>query len=111
MWILFRTGPSWTAEQFDNHVKTRLFRQERVVDIAAPLPLSAIVDQSVLTQPVGGIEVMRAQLNQMIELAELPTVSLQVFRHSKSRILAWMVRSRFLASRKKKILICFVWTT
>jgi transcriptional regulator with XRE-family HTH domain len=82
MRILFRTGPYWTEEQFENHVKARLFRQNRLFDLETPLHLSVIVDQSVLTRPVGGAEVMRAQLTRMLELAELPTVSLQVFPHS-----------------------------
>ncbi|WP_297546359.1 helix-turn-helix transcriptional regulator [Amycolatopsis sp.] len=78
---LFSTGPRWSKEQFENHVKARMFRQERLVDPDQPLRLTAIVDESVLTRPIGGAEVMRAQLNRLVEFGGLATVSLQVLPH------------------------------
>jgi Domain of unknown function (DUF5753) len=38
----------------------------------------AIIDESALHREVGGSEVMREQLRHLIEVAELPTVTLQV---------------------------------
>ncbi|MBG6139342.1 hypothetical protein IW245_005536 [Longispora fulva] len=38
-----------------------------------------IIDEVVLRRPVGGDRIMRAQLRRMVELAELPSITLQVF--------------------------------
>jgi transcriptional regulator with XRE-family HTH domain len=79
---LFRAGPGRGAEQFENDVKARLFRQERLGHSEAPLRLAAIVDEAVLTRPIGGVEVMKAQLNHLVDAAHLPTVCLQVLPHT-----------------------------
>lgn len=70
-----------TQQQFDNDVAVRAIRQQRLTS-DDPLNLTAVVDEGVLTRPVGGRDVMRAQLEHMLMLAELPTVSLQVIQTS-----------------------------
>jgi transcriptional regulator with XRE-family HTH domain len=67
-----------TAEQLDNEVAARMYRQRRFTSEANALRLVAVVDESVLTRPVGGPEVMREQLRHMAELAELEPVTVQV---------------------------------
>lgn len=66
------------VQDVDRRVALRLKRQERLTDATDPLHLSAILDGSVLRRGVGGAEVMRGQLARLAEVAELPTVNLQV---------------------------------
>lgn len=68
-----------TRTEFENQVKVRRYRQRRLTDEEYPLELRAIIDESALRRPVGGAEVMREQLDHLVMLAELDTVTLQVF--------------------------------
>jgi hypothetical protein len=40
--------------------------------------LWAVIDESVLHRPIGGTDVLRAQIDHLLELTTLPNVSLQV---------------------------------
>jgi hypothetical protein len=59
-------------------VKVREVRQRRLYTEGDPLELVAVIDESVLHRPVGGAEVLRAQLDHLVIVAELDTVTLQV---------------------------------
>ena len=67
-----------THEQREAEVELRLIRQRRLTDPDNLLELNAIVDEAVLRNPVGGVEVLRAQLAHLIEAAQLPSVTFQV---------------------------------
>jgi len=69
-----------TPEQIDNQVAVRKIRQQRLTSDDDPLELVAIVDEAALRREVGGPEVMRAQLDHLIIMAALPTVTLQVLQ-------------------------------
>ncbi|RZS41270.1 helix-turn-helix protein [Herbihabitans rhizosphaerae] len=71
-----------SAAQRDNEVKVRMIRQRRLSDDQRPLELVAIVDESAFHVPVGGTEVMRAQLEKVASAADLPSVTLQVLPRS-----------------------------
>ncbi len=67
-----------TDAGIDQEVQARLFRQRRLTEEPA-LELVAIVDESALRRPVGGVEVMRAQLRHIVAQATtLPSVCVQV---------------------------------
>jgi transcriptional regulator with XRE-family HTH domain len=55
----------------------RMERQEVLTQPNAPRVWS-VVDEAALRRPVGGPDVMRGQLKRLIELSELPNVTLQV---------------------------------
>ena len=67
-----------TAEELENEVAARLYRQQRLTSVDDPLKLVAVVDESALHRPVGGPEVMGAQLGHLAALAELDAVTLRV---------------------------------
>ncbi len=67
-----------TPEELHNDIEIRLIRQERLTSERDPLELTAIIDESALRRDVGGPKVMREQLQHLIEVAELPSVTLQV---------------------------------
>ncbi|MGP4016726.1 helix-turn-helix domain-containing protein [Saccharopolyspora sp. 5N708] len=67
-----------TKRNLGNDVAVRLIRQHRLTDGEHSLGLIAVVDEVALRRPVGGAEVMRAQLHHVLEAARLPAVTLRV---------------------------------
>ncbi|HEX5406854.1 MAG TPA: DUF5753 domain-containing protein [Pseudonocardiaceae bacterium] len=61
-----------------NQLKVRELRQERLTDEARPLAIDAVIHEFALRYPVGGIDVLRAQLRHLALVTDLPTVSLRV---------------------------------
>jgi transcriptional regulator with XRE-family HTH domain len=71
--------PELRAEEVERRVEVRTARQRDLTG-SDPPRLWAIVDESALRRPVGGGEVMGAQIVRLIETAAWPTVTLQVLR-------------------------------
>ncbi|MCC5037116.1 helix-turn-helix domain-containing protein [Streptomyces sp. WAC 00631] len=69
--------PDAPRRKIDRLVELRLARQKLLTRPDAP-KLWAVVDEAVLRRPFGGPEVMRAQLEHLLAVSELPSVSLQV---------------------------------
>ncbi len=65
------------AEEIDRRVSLRLKRQDLLTGPEPPQVWS-VIDEGALRRPVGGRAVMRAQLNRLIEVAELRHVTVQV---------------------------------
>ena len=61
----------------ERRVELRMRRQELLTAVAAPT-LWAVIDEAALRRPLGGPELSRAQLTHLIEMSELPNVSLQI---------------------------------
>lgn len=64
-------------EDIQRLVDLRMQRQELLTREDAPR-LWVVMDETVLRRPVGGPEVMRAQIDKLLEAAKLPNVTLQV---------------------------------
>ncbi|MGI9099724.1 MAG: helix-turn-helix domain-containing protein [Solirubrobacteraceae bacterium] len=75
--LLMARLPTATPERVERAVVARDLRQRRLTD-EAPLRLSAILDEAVLRRIVGGPALMRAQLEHLVERAELPNVEIGV---------------------------------
>ncbi|MGH3770522.1 MAG: helix-turn-helix domain-containing protein [Pseudonocardiaceae bacterium] len=69
--------PHQTEADLDRSARIRLLRQRRLTE-GPPLELVAIVDETALHRPVGGVEVMREQLRHLVRQTTLPSVCLQV---------------------------------
>lgn len=69
--------PLLDEETIEERVASRLARQEILTRWPMPL-ISAVIDESVLRRPLGGLEVHKEQLEQLIHLARLRNVELQV---------------------------------
>jgi transcriptional regulator with XRE-family HTH domain len=67
-----------TVKQLQSDMEVCLIRQKRLTSETDPLDLTAIIDESALRRDFGGPEVMRQQLRHLVEMAALPTVTLQV---------------------------------
>ncbi|MBB6471411.1 helix-turn-helix domain-containing protein [Sphaerisporangium rubeum] len=73
------TGAS--TEEITRKIDFRVARQERVTG-DNPLKLWVIVNEAAVRRPVGGADVMRAQLQHLIEMSRRPNVTLQVLPFS-----------------------------
>jgi hypothetical protein len=65
------------SEDTERRIELRLVRQALLERKDTP-QLWAVLDEAALRRPVGGRQVMRAQLERLIDAAELPNVTLQV---------------------------------
>jgi transcriptional regulator with XRE-family HTH domain len=66
-----------TPNEIDRRVDLRMRRQE-VLGGAEPPVLWAVLDESSLHRPIGGVTVMRSQLQRLIDAAERPNITIQV---------------------------------
>ncbi|MET7610918.1 helix-turn-helix domain-containing protein [Streptomyces seoulensis] len=70
--------PETSTAEIDKRVKVRMRRQERVTDESTPLRLWVVLDEAALHRVVGSKLIMREQLEHLIELSNLPHVTVQV---------------------------------
>ncbi|MEU9896550.1 helix-turn-helix transcriptional regulator [Streptomyces phaeochromogenes] len=73
--------PNETKEDIDRRVALRLKRQDLLSKAEAPA-VWAVLDETVLRRPVGGAEVMRAQIDRLNEALDMPKVRIQILRYS-----------------------------
>jgi transcriptional regulator with XRE-family HTH domain len=65
------------VEEIDRRVSLRMKRQQLLTQPDAP-ELWAVLDEASLRRPLGGRKVMRAQLEHLLQISDLPNVTLQV---------------------------------
>ena len=66
-----------SAENVDRRVAVRMARQNFLTQPEAP-NYWAVVDEAALRRPLGSREAQRAQISHLLEMAELPNITLQV---------------------------------
>ncbi|MHA5049931.1 helix-turn-helix domain-containing protein [Streptomyces sp. SD15] len=64
-------------EDIERHVALRIQRQDLLTREGAPR-IWTVMDETALRRPVGGPEVMRAQIDKLLQVTKLPHVTLQV---------------------------------
>jgi transcriptional regulator with XRE-family HTH domain len=69
--------PDISADQVERRVEFRMARQD-LLTREAPPRLEVVLEECVLRRPVGGPNVMRAQLQRLVDATSLPAVRLQV---------------------------------
>jgi transcriptional regulator with XRE-family HTH domain len=69
--------PDAPGHEVERRVGLRMRRQSLLTGEEAP-HFWAVVDEAVLRRPLGGVPVMRDQLRHLIEMTELPNVTLQM---------------------------------
>ena len=70
-------APGVTPEEVERRVALRLGRQKLLTRENAPR-LWAVIDEAALRRPIGGRDVLRAQLERLISAAGEPNITLQV---------------------------------
>ncbi len=75
-------NPGVDDEELDRRVQLRLARQALIRRQRSPLSLRVALNEAILRRPVGGREVMSAQLGWLAEAAALPNIALRVVAYS-----------------------------
>ncbi|MFF3907985.1 helix-turn-helix domain-containing protein [Streptomyces sp. NPDC001848] len=75
--VVERGLPTASAAEVERRVELRMRRRELLSRPDAP-QLWAVVDESVLMRVLGGREVMREQLEHLVEMAQRPHVTVQI---------------------------------
>jgi len=70
--------PESGTTDIEKRVSVRLRRQERIRDAEHPLRLWVVVDEAALRRLVGDKQLMLEQLEHLVELSQLPHVTVQV---------------------------------
>lgn len=70
-------GQGYTEAEVRRRLRTRVRRQD-VLTGEHPAKLWLVIKESALREPVSGPDVMRAQLDHLIELSERPNIEIQV---------------------------------
>lgn len=89
--------PDISADEVERRVRVRMERQSLLMQ-DDPIDLWMVLDEAVVSRPVGGDAVMRAQIHHLVVTAELPNVTLQVLPFAAARTPAWTERSQFSTS-------------
>ncbi|WP_327355440.1 helix-turn-helix domain-containing protein [Streptomyces sp. NBC_01304] len=74
--------PETAQSDIDKRVQVRMRRQERINSSEAPLRLWAVLDEAALKRVVGGRQLMIEQLEYLVEMSQLPHVTVQVMPFS-----------------------------
>jgi transcriptional regulator with XRE-family HTH domain len=75
--------PKMVTDAVERRVALRMRRQKLLVGPESPR-LWAVIDESVLYRPIGGLKVLKAQIDQLLELTALSHIALQVVPYSVS---------------------------
>jgi transcriptional regulator with XRE-family HTH domain len=75
--ILMATVPPRSPGDVEKLIEARIARQQRVLGAADPPRFQAILEASVLHRIVGNKEIMRGQLRRLLEVSELPNVTVR----------------------------------
>ncbi|MGW3770586.1 helix-turn-helix domain-containing protein [Actinomadura verrucosospora] len=74
-WAYVQVG---NRKDFDSEMAERVARKKSFFSRGSAVEMWATIDESVLAREVGGPEVMRAQLEHLLAMAELPQVSIRI---------------------------------
>ncbi|GAA3302317.1 helix-turn-helix domain-containing protein [Streptomyces cinereospinus] len=74
--------PEATPADIDKRVQVRLRRQERIAAAENPLRLWAVLDEAAVRREVGNKQVMIDQLEHLLEMSQLPHVTVQLIPFS-----------------------------
>lgn len=95
---LFRQGQpieETTSEFIDQNVALRMLRKEVLTRSTDPLVLHAVLWEPALRHLVGDVEVMVQQYDEIIELAALPNVTVQVLPLLPSKVRGYVPEQNF----------------
>ncbi|HYU84576.1 MAG TPA: helix-turn-helix transcriptional regulator [Kribbellaceae bacterium] len=73
---------SLSQDEVERRVALRIGRQQ-ILHRPRPVRLWAVLDEAVLRRPIGGVKVMRGQLEHLIEMSRRRNVTLQIIPFSK----------------------------
>jgi transcriptional regulator with XRE-family HTH domain len=69
--------PDITSDEFQRRVHVRMERQSLLIQ-DDPIDLWVVLDEAVVSRPVGGDVVMRDQLKRLVKATDMPNVTIQI---------------------------------
>ncbi|WP_184954317.1 helix-turn-helix domain-containing protein [Paractinoplanes abujensis] len=75
--VIRAAQPGDSDQEIEQRVRVRMERQSLLIQ-DDPIDLWVVLDEAVVSRPVGGDDVMRDQLARLINTAQLPNVTLQI---------------------------------
>jgi transcriptional regulator with XRE-family HTH domain len=69
--------PELSRQEIERRVELRMARQ-RILSRPSPPKLWAVIDEAALRRPIGGTQVIRAQIRHLIDLMNHPNITVQV---------------------------------
>lgn len=76
--VTLRGGGAVSTREIEQGRRLRTARREKIVDQSNPAHLRVVLDEAVLRRPVGSSAMMRDQIRYLIQVAELPNMTVQV---------------------------------
>lgn len=76
--VIVSGRPELRAEEVERRVGLRMERQRVLTRKHSPLQLWVVVDEAALRRPIGGAKVMRGQVQRLLELSEMPNLTIQI---------------------------------
>ncbi|MEU9791100.1 helix-turn-helix transcriptional regulator [Streptomyces sparsogenes] len=76
--IITADNPSEDVDEIERRVRLRIRRQALLSRATDPATLMAVLNEAVLRRPVGGKKVMADQLKHLVDVGELPNVTIKV---------------------------------
>jgi hypothetical protein len=70
------------TDDVDRRVALRMRRQDALTRSSSPLALWMVIDEAALRRPIGGVPVLRAQLEYLIAMVERPNITVQVLPYN-----------------------------
>jgi transcriptional regulator with XRE-family HTH domain len=74
--------PEEPPDKIEERVELRMARQ-KILERPKPPRIWLVIDEAALCRPIGGHEVMAAQLERLAEVSQLPTVTIQLLPFSQ----------------------------
>jgi transcriptional regulator with XRE-family HTH domain len=74
-WTYVKSG---SPKDFDQEMAERVARKKSFFDKGYDIEMWAVIDEAVLARKVGSREIMRAQMEHLLKMADLPQVSVRV---------------------------------
>jgi transcriptional regulator with XRE-family HTH domain len=76
--IITADNPRVDAGEIDRRVHVRMARQTLLTRVTAAPELQIVLNEAILRRPVGGADIMSAQLDRLLDASKLPNVDLRI---------------------------------
>jgi transcriptional regulator with XRE-family HTH domain len=80
--LIAADNPETDDEEVKRRVHVRMERQTLLTRVTAPPRMSIVLNEAIIRRPVGGRKVMGSQLGRLIEVGELPNITLRIIPFS-----------------------------
>jgi transcriptional regulator with XRE-family HTH domain len=80
--VIAADNPGVDDEEIDRRVHVRIERQTLLTRVTAAPDLSIVLNEAIVRRPVGGADVMSAQIRRLLDASELPNVALRIMPFS-----------------------------